>query len=123
MIDKPKVTAPTDAEWTEKDAARWEETCDKVILETKALRQRLATDIEEVINRMPVICVCGSVGNKRELAEMSCFSTLQKLREARMWLGMCLQVLNEENPYPHGNDPTTTKIDPPADMPDTPRAK
>jgi hypothetical protein len=40
---------------------------------------------------------------------------ITKLQEAIMWLGMDLKRLNEPNPYPHGYDPTSPRIDPVAD--------
>lgn len=49
-------------------------------------------------------------GRERALA-------ITKFQEARMWLGMALQEMGQENPYPTGCDPTTDKIDPPADLP------
>lgn len=41
---------------------------------------------------------------------------MRNIQTARHWLGEDLKELGAPYPYPHGNDPTTTKIDPPADV-------
>lgn len=39
------------------------------------------------------------------------------LQQARHWLGEDLAVLNDQNPYPNGDNPANTIVDPRADVP------
>lgn len=41
---------------------------------------------------------------------------ITELENVRFRLGMVLQELGLDNPYPNGNDPTTAKVDPPTDV-------
>lgn len=88
---------------TEKEAK------DALILEIKSQRQRLATEIDE-LKKLLNAGLTAPAYKELETAQT-------RLHESRMWLGMALQALNVPDPYPKGNDPTTTEIDPPADMP------
>lgn len=42
---------------------------------------------------------------------------MRAAQQCRHWLGEDLAKRGEPSPYPAGNDPTTTKVDPPADVP------
>jgi len=67
------------------------------------------------------VSLAGTIDYARELPHSRELSLVViKLQEARMWGGQALAELGTPNPYPTGNDTTTTAIDPPTDMPAAP---
>lgn len=68
-----------------------------VIQEIKLLRNEIKS----------ISADCLSLGHTEELRQV-----ITKLKEARMWLGCQLALVGEINPYPDGNDITSSKINP-----------
>lgn len=76
---------------------------EQFIVDTKLLR----VEIEKVIGQLHSTC-CNSA--ETTLAK-------RKLQEAKHWLGEELNRLGAVNPYPNGNNPENTVVDPKADVP------
>lgn len=77
-------------------------TVEDRILENKVTRVQLDKVIQE-LRSSPY------QSRERSLA-------ITKLQEARHWLGEDLNQAGAPYPYPQGNDPKTTKVDPPTDV-------
>lgn len=97
---------------------------DQLILDIKAGRIELAN----MINGIDDLIILGSESYELvitdEKQQMESFDNdffrhmnlaKEHLEDARMRLGLALGTLRKEDPYPNGNNPINTKIDPPAD--------
>lgn len=75
----------------------------KIQTEVSNIKQ-LRKDIDEVLQRVKALY------QSREIS-----LTITKLQEATMWLGMNLERLREQDPYPESRNPDSQRIEPTAD--------
>ncbi|UJP67096.1 hypothetical protein IPZ59_14425 [Mongoliitalea daihaiensis] len=71
------------------------------VVQNKSIRKKLDELIQELKEA------------ERKSPERS--TSITKLQEAVMWLGMDLKALGEANPYPESKNPTNTTVEPTAD--------
>jgi hypothetical protein len=89
---------------------------DSRVPEIKQLRQ----DIDGILQRVKQLGCAVSlpkpVGEESEVYELLPTPIVrERLTEATMWLGQCLKVIGEADPYPHSRDANSAIIEPTAD--------
>lgn len=80
-----------------------------LVLQVKAMRSRLDREMGILGNMIELRSKYGVSAESLDTASMF-------LETARMWLGKYLGVVGAPYPYPNGNNPASTVIDPPSDI-------